>query len=260
MRSLAVTLLIASGALASPRTTGTRTPPVFHAAKTVAVLYFDNNTGSGDYDNLGRGMASMMITDLSAVKDIQLVEREHMQDVLKEQEAQHTKYFDASTAVATGRLLGAEYIVTGAFISVQPSMRIDTRVIRVESGEIVKTAKVTGNQDSLFALQQRLADSLVDGLSIVLSPEQREQLRAQQQRDHIDHLSTMASYSQALTLFDAGDYVSAVAKMQPVMRDSPNSILVQLTYNEMKRRAADKTKEKAKDKISGGVRSIFRRP
>jgi len=39
-------------------------------AKTVAVLYFDNNTGARDYDNLGRGMASMMITDLSAMKDV----------------------------------------------------------------------------------------------------------------------------------------------------------------------------------------------
>lgn len=258
MKSL-VLILVAATAVASPRVAGLRTPHNT-AAKTVAVLYFDNNTGSADYDNLGRGMASMMITDLSAVKDIQLVEREHMQDVLKEQEAQHTKYFDQSTAVQTGKLLGAEYIVTGAFIAVQPSMRIDTRVIRVDNGAIVKTAKVVGNQDSLFALQQRLADSLVDGLSIALSPEQRQQLRAQQERDRIDHLSTMTSYSQALTLFDRGEYSGAIEKMQPVMRDAPNSLVVQLTYNEMKRRAADKAREKAKDKITGGIRSIFKKP
>jgi len=259
MRSLIVGL-ITSAALVSPRVIASNPPSAPSTAKTVAVLYFDNNTGARDYDNLGRGMASMMITDLSAVKDIQLVEREHMQDVLKEQEAQHTKYYDQSTAVQTGKLLGAEYIVTGAFVSVQPSMRIDTRVIRVQSGEIVKTAKVVGQQDSLFALQQHLADSLVDGLSIALSPEQREQLRAQQQRDRIDHLSTMTSYSQALGLFDAGDYVGATEKMQPVMRDAPNSLVVQLTYNEIKRRAADKAKDKAKEKITGGVRSIFKRP
>ena len=258
MKSLVLTLVAAS-TLVSPRAAGTPAPRNA-AAKTVAVLYFDNNTGSADYDNLGRGMASMMITDLSAVKDIQLVEREHMQDVLKEQETQHTKYFDQSTAVQTGKLLGAEYIVTGAFIAVQPAMRIDTRVIRVDNGAIVKTAKVIGNQDSLFALQQRLADSLVDGLSIALSPEQRQQLRAQQERDRIDRLSTMTSYSQALTLFDRGDYPGAIEKMQPVMHDAPNSLVVQLTYNEMKRRAADKAKEKAKDKISGGIRSIFKKP
>jgi TolB-like protein len=253
-----VAFALVLGAVALPRPVGSLSPAT--TAKTVAVLYFDNNTGSADYDNLGRGMASMMITDLSAVKDIQLVEREHMQDVLKEQDTQHSRYFDPATAVKTGKLIGAEYIVTGAFITMQPTMRIDTRVIRVESGEIVKTARVTGSQDSLFALQERLADSLVDGLSIALSPEQRQQLRAQQERDHIDHLSTMTSYSQALTLFDAGDYGGAVERMGPVVHDAPNSLLVQMTYNEMKRRAAEKAKDKAKDRITGGVRSIFKRP
>jgi TolB-like protein len=130
-----------------------RNPPSApSSAKTVTVLYFDNSTGARDYDNLGRGMASMMITDLSDVKDIQLVEREHTQDVSKEQEAQHTKYYDQSTAVQTAE------------------------------------------------------------------------------------------------------------KMQPVMRDAPNSLVVQLTYNEIKRRAADKAKDKAAEKITGGVRSIFKRP
>mgnify|MGYP003297987318 CR=1 FL=1 len=32
--------------------------------KTVAVLYFDNNTGRSDYDPLGKGIAAMMISDL----------------------------------------------------------------------------------------------------------------------------------------------------------------------------------------------------
>ena len=34
------------------------------APKTVAVLYFDNYTGKPDYDQLGKGISSMMISDL----------------------------------------------------------------------------------------------------------------------------------------------------------------------------------------------------
>jgi hypothetical protein len=45
-----------------------------------------------------------------------------------------------------------------------------------------------------------------------------------------------------------------------VVQDAPNSMLVQLTYDEMKRRAASSMKEKAKDKINTGLRSIFKRP
>jgi TolB-like protein len=50
--------------------------------KTVAVLYFDNHTGRSDYDPLGKGLASMMISDLSSVEQIQLGERERLQDLV----------------------------------------------------------------------------------------------------------------------------------------------------------------------------------
>jgi TolB-like protein len=263
MKSLALLLLAAlSPAMSSTINSQSAAEPAEArlAAKTVAVLYFDNNTGKADYDNLGRGMAAMMITDLSAVPDIELVEREHLQDVLKEQENQQTRYFDPSTAVQAGKLLGAQYIVTGSFVAVEPSMRIDTRVINVETGKIVKAARVTGKEDNFFDLQQRLADSLVTGLSIALSPEQRQELRAQQEKNRVDKLSTVTAFSQALTLFDRDDYVGAMEKMTPLMRESPNSLMMQLTYAEMKRRAAKKTQDKAKDKAKSALKGIFKRP
>ena len=74
--SLLLALPVAGGAQAAAG----RTPR--EAPKTVAVLYFDNNTGSADYDAMGRGVAAMLITDLSGVPEIRLVERERLQAVL----------------------------------------------------------------------------------------------------------------------------------------------------------------------------------
>ena len=122
--------------------------------KTVAVLYFDNHTGKSEYEPLGKGISAMMISDLSSVQEIQLVERERMQDVVKEMEKQRTPYYDSTTAVKVGRMMGAQYIVVGAFAALQPKMRIDTRVVRVETGEIVKTAQVTGDEQNFFDLSR----------------------------------------------------------------------------------------------------------
>ena len=88
--------------------------------KNVAILYFDNYTGASDYDPLGKGIASMMISDLSSVKEIQLLERDRMQDLIKEVDNQHTKYFDSTTAVKVGKMVGVEYVVVGAFATVTP--------------------------------------------------------------------------------------------------------------------------------------------
>lgn len=232
----------------------------FAPKKSVAILYFDNYTGSTENDPLGKGISSMMISDLSVVPEIQLVERERMQDLIKESELQHTKYFDSTTAVRTGRMIGAQYVVVGSFASVKPQMRIDTRVVRVETGEVVKTAQVTGDQDKFFDLEQALADKLIDGLGLALSPDEQNKVAAQQKANRIDNVSTMTSYSQALALFDQHDYPGAVVKMGPAVAASPNSMLLRVAYSDMKRRAANTAADMAKDKIKSGIGGLLRRP
>jgi TolB-like protein len=248
-------VVVAWLALAGSLSTGVA--PTWEARPTLAVLTFDNNTGKTDYDALGKGMSAMMITDLGGVNEIQVVERERMQDLLKEMELQRTKYFDSATAARAGKMVGAQYVVVGSFAAVQPSIRIDTRIVRVETGEVVKAAKVVGQEDKLFDLQQKLANELIDGLPIALSPEAREKALQRQEQNRIDNMSTLVNFSNALALYDTGDYPGAVEKMVPVVRSSPNSLVVKMTYDAMKKRAAASVADKAKDKLKGFLK---RRP
>ena len=183
-----------------------------------------------------------------------------MQDVVKEMETQRTKYYDSSTAVKVGRLAGAEYIVVGAFAALQPKMRIDTRVVRVETGEIVKTAQVTGDEDKFFDLEQKLAKNLIDGLDSRCRPKRRRRSRRSRSRIASTPLSTMLNFSKSLNFYDRGEYGEAAQMMLPVMQASPRSMLVQMTYDEIKRRAAAMAAQKAKDKIKSGLGGFLRRP
>jgi TolB-like protein len=244
-------VVAASSSLERPADTGPR--------KTVAVLSFDNHTGQADYDALGKGMASMMISDLSAVQEIQLLERERLQDLVQEIDRQGTRHFDSTTAVKVGQMAGAEYVVVGAIAAIRPQMRIDTRVVRVETGEIVKAAQVTGHEDKLFELQQRLAGRLIDGLGLALSPEEQQRLLAKQDSNRIDNLSTMMNFSQALALYDRADYVGASQKMALVLQASPNSMLVRMTADKAKDRAAKSVTEQAKEKVNQGLGRLLRR-
>jgi TolB-like protein len=228
--------------------------------KNVAILYFDNYTGSADYDPLGKGISSMMISDLSSVKEIQILERDRMQDLIKEVDNQHTKYFDSTTAVKVGKMVGAEYVVVGSFSTVKPQMRIDTRVVRVQTGEIVKTAQVTGDQDKFFDLEKKLADRLIDGLGLALSPEEQAALEAQEKANRIDAVQTVANFSQALSSYDHKDYQGAVEQMTPVVTKAPNSMVVQVAFSEMKHRAAESAKASAADKLKKGIGGFLKRP
>jgi TolB-like protein len=224
------------------------------APKTVAVLYFDNNTGSADYDAMGRGVAAMLITDLSGVPDIKLVEREQMQNVLAEQKLQQSGFFDPETAVKTGKLLGAEYLLTGQFTAAQPEIRIDTRVVRVETGEIVRTAKVQGKEDKFFDLQQKLAKELVKGLPVAVSPEAMAEMERRQEKNRIDSAATMVAFSQGLQRLDYGDHVGAIEKLGPVMIKAPESAIVAAAYAEARRRSGNAAKSKVREGLKGALR------
>lgn len=227
--------------------------------RVVGVLRYDNNTGDEQYDHLGRAFSSMMISDLSVIDRIQLVERERLEELLAELDLQQSGYADPESAQSIGMIVGAEYMVTGAFITVDPEIRLDTRVARVETTEIVTTAEVTGQQESLFDLQQRLADQVVEGLELVLTEEEEERLRAQQEANRIDDMETMIAYSEALCLLDYGAYGDAFEAIQDVQRMAPGSALVNATLGLLRDRAEEEGRDRLRDAAAQRLGGIFGR-
>ena len=58
---------------------------------TLAVLYFKNQTGQPEIDPLQKGIALLLITDLSKVKSLQVVERAQLQALVEELAQQEAK-------------------------------------------------------------------------------------------------------------------------------------------------------------------------
>ena len=75
----------------------------YTASTVVTVLYFDNNTNDPAYDVFGKGLADMMITDLSRVDDLAVVERAKLQALIDEMSLQQSDYFDPATAQKLGQ-------------------------------------------------------------------------------------------------------------------------------------------------------------
>jgi TolB-like protein len=100
-------------------------------AKRLAIIYFDNSGGEPSMDKLKKGLADMLITDLSNIHMLDIVERDKLESILKEQKLSNSKDFDPSTAAKVGKLLGAQIILTGGYFDMMGSLRIDARFIDV---------------------------------------------------------------------------------------------------------------------------------
>jgi TolB-like protein len=225
----------------------------------VAVLRYDNNTGDQEYDHLGRALSSMLISDLSAIDRIQLVERERLDELVAELDFQQSGYVDPESAQTVGMIIGAQFVVAGAFVTVDPEMRLDTRIAKVETSEIVTTAEVTGQQESLFDLQQRLAAELIDGFELVLTEEEQSRLHEQQEANRIDDLETMVRFSQALCYMDYGAYVEAGEALRDVQERAPGSALVRATMSIIRDHAEDEAESRVRAEANRRIGGLLGR-
>jgi TolB-like protein len=225
----------------------------------VGVLRYDNNSGDPRYDHLGKAFSSMMISDLSVIERLRLIERERLEELMAELDLQYSGRVDEESAQSLGMILGAEYLVLGSFITVDPEIRMNTRVARVETTEIVTTAEVTGNQDALFDLQQALADQIVDGLELVLTEEEQRLLSERQQENRIDDMEVLIGYSEALCLIDEGNFGEALDVIQDVQGAGQASGLVSATLDLLRNRAVESGTDRLRNEARGRLGGLLGR-
>lgn len=136
----------------------------------VAVLNFDNNSfgkDRGDFDGLGKGIADLLINDMAANQTMRLVEREHLQTVLVEQGLAKSGSLDQATAVRLGKILGAQYMITGGFMSdSKGTLVLTSHVINVETTAITNPVKLQAKGDDVLGLIGQLSTKLNSDLKL----------------------------------------------------------------------------------------------
>src|SRR5437762_13627480 len=125
MRLLAALLLLSAPLLADQR-------------PTVAVLYFDYSGKDPEMAVLKKGLAQMLISDLSSLEGIRLVERDRLEEILAELKLGQTAKIDPQSAAKVGKLLGARYMVLGGYFDLMETLRADARVAEVETGKVIQ--------------------------------------------------------------------------------------------------------------------------
>lgn len=174
--------------------------PQWAAGKTLAVTFFDTNTTDPRLEPLGRGLASMLITDLSPLEALTVVERSRMSEILDEMAFQKSPYVDQASAVQVGKGLGAEWVLTGAVATLDTNMRLDARLVEVGSGRVLETQSVTGATEEFFLLEKELAAAILDKLEVRMSSRESAKLG----RVATESFDAFVAYSQGLEALDRG--------------------------------------------------------
>ena len=198
---------------------------------TLAVMPLDKAAASAEYDGLGKALAGMLVTDLTAVDGLVLVERDRLQSLLAEMELADSGFLDEKTAQKLGSGLGAQFILTGSYSVVGETFVLDARVIEVETGTIKKAANASGVITDFVTVEKDLVSALVDGLEVTLTGGALRKLYSQTPTEDFE---AFTKYGEGIQRQDEGNYEAAKAAYEAAVTADPEFEAAKSALNEVR--------------------------
>jgi tetratricopeptide (TPR) repeat protein len=185
--------------------------------KTVAVTSF-SNLGSEKLGPLGKGMAAMLIADLSKVPDLKVVDRIKLQALLEEMKLGSSGLVDKRTAPKVGKLLKARHVTTGSLADMEKDSLVIASVL-VDSHRkagLISSQDAQGALKEFYELEKNIACQIIQALG--------KDCQTVPKGFYIIHTKSMPAlvlYSKGLDEFDKENYDQARDSFQKALDEDP---------------------------------------
>lgn len=146
-----------------PKAAATAAP---RAAKSVAVLYFENQSGSKEDEYLRDGITEDVITELSKIQGLNTFSRP---TVLAFRDK-------PMTPAQVAQLLGAVYVLTGSVRRAGARLRISAQLIDTRTDFTLWSERFDREMKDVFEVQDEMARKIAEALRVKLSPQELEAL------------------------------------------------------------------------------------
>jgi TolB-like protein len=202
------------------------------AFNTLAVLYFHNKTGLSELDLLEKGLAIVLMTDLSQVETIQLVERVKVQALVEELGLGTSGIVDSETKPRVGRLLGAAHLVGGDIAKQKlDQFKLEATLLKAQTGTIFGEPEAEGRLiEDFFRMEKDLLFGIIKELRIELTPKKKTEL----QRRFTNSLQALRHFVEGIEHSDRGDYEKARESYSKALKEDPNLSIAEQAVQEIK--------------------------
>jgi eukaryotic-like serine/threonine-protein kinase len=138
----------------------------------LAIAGFTNISGNAEDDWLGTGIAETLTADVAQLEGVSVVPRERMSQAVKMLAPQpRAGEQEGDLFLRAARELRARWVVIGGFQRSGDAVRVTASLLEVDSGQLVRTTKVDGALNAIFALQDQLVRELAEALRAAGTPQ-----------------------------------------------------------------------------------------
>ena len=132
--------------------------------KSVAVLYFENQSGAKEDEYFRDGITEDIVTEISKIAQLQIFPRSEM-----------IAFRDKSvTAQQVGQQLGAAYVLEGSIRRAGSRVRITAQLVEASTRHSVWAERYDRQLEDVFAIQEEIARSIAQALRITLTPQEEK--------------------------------------------------------------------------------------
>ena len=142
----------------------------------IAIIPFTNLSGQKEYDWFGVGIGEVLTTKLGTIPCFRIIEKIKLSEALQEVKFGQSGLVDEHTAPRIGKMIGAEELLVGSYQIIGKKIRIDARLVEVETSKIHVTTGTAGELDNIFEHQDHIAKSLLKSLNIPLTEEEKAEI------------------------------------------------------------------------------------
>lgn len=173
---------------------------------SIAVLYFYNLTNNSRWKPLQKGLAEMMITDLSQVPQLNVVERMKLEKLMEELNLSAAGLTDQEEAPRLGKLLGVRRMVKGSYM-ILPDMKIELNAgaFDILDRSLPELKNFDGDLGQLFNLEKQVVLNTIAEMGITLTAEQRANIM----KVPTTNLKAFLNYCYGLNALDMGNMGAA---------------------------------------------------
>src|SRR6202140_2757882 len=132
--------------------------------KSVAVLYFENQSGAKEDEYFRDGITEDIVTELSKIAQLEIFPRSEML-------ASRDK---PVTAQQVGQQLGAAYVLEGSIRRAGNRVRITAQLVEASTRHSVWAERYDRQLEDVFAIQEEIARSIAQALRITLTPQEEK--------------------------------------------------------------------------------------
>jgi TolB-like protein len=147
------------------------------------------------------GIPSMIITDLESIGVFNILSWHTLRDILEQQAFQSLGVVDEKGAVEIGKIAAARYLLTGSFMVMNGTLRIESKLFSVEDGTLLGAASASGGVDRFFELQKRLVLEMTARLGTALTPDEENRLAGNIETKSVD--ASLDNYAGEMALIRA---------------------------------------------------------